>query len=262
MVSMRSKAPPPHSARKARAGLPEPRPASSAPAVAPSHPPLSLEAVAEALAGLAGPPDPLPVRVVRRTLDISVSLLVLILSSPLMMITALVIAVDSRGPVFFRQRRVTLGGREFTFFKFRTMHADAAQRFPHLYTYSYDEGQLSSFYFKLAEDPRLTRFGRYLRRTSLDELPNFINVLTGSITLVGPRPEIPEMLGNYRPEQLVKFSVKPGITGLSQTRGRNILTFQQTVGFDLEYVHRRSLRYDLRILARTPVTVLRMLGAL
>ena len=114
----------------------------------------------------------------------------------------------------------------------------AAQRFPHLYAYDYSDDELPTLYFKLADDPRLTRFGRHLRRTSLDELPNFINMLKGEMTLVGPRPEIPQMVRYYQPDQLAKFSVHPGLTGLAQMSGRNILRFEQTIALDLEYVGR------------------------
>ena len=105
--------------------------------------------------------------------------------------------------------------------------------------------------FKVERDPRITRVGQWLRKSTLDELPNFWNLLKGDIALVGPRPEIPEMLKYYAPEQLPKFSVRPGITGLAQTHGRGNLAFQQTIAWDLEYVRRKSLWLDIRIILRT-----------
>ncbi|MCZ7527863.1 MAG: sugar transferase [Acidimicrobiia bacterium] len=201
-------------------------------------------------------------RLVMRVLDIVVSLTVLVVASPLILAIAAVIVLDSRGPAVFRQVRIGRDGRLFHFYKFRTMYADAAERFPHLYAYDHSDDELPTLYFKLADDPRLTRFGRYLRRTSLDELPNFVNVLKGEMTLVGPRPEIPQMVRYYQPHELVKFAVKPGVTGLAQISGRNILRFQETIAHDLEYVRARSLRFDLSVLRRTPGTVVRMIGAL
>lgn len=186
----------------------------------------------------------------------------LLVTLPVIAALAVVIRLDSGGPVFFRQERVGRGGGTFTFYKFRTMYADARDRFPELYRYAYDDDELRSMYFKLPYDPRLTRVGRRLRRTSLDELPNLINVLRGDMSLVGPRPEIPEMLPHYLPHQLAKFAVKPGLTGLAQVSGRNILRFQETIGRDLDYVARRSFWRDLWILVKTPVVVILMIGAL
>jgi lipopolysaccharide/colanic/teichoic acid biosynthesis glycosyltransferase len=214
------------------------------------------------LAVIRPPRTSLVHRFVMRSLDIAVSLLVLGLSSPLMLVIAVIIVLDSRGPAVFKQVRVGRDGRLFHFHKFRTMHVDARERFPDLYSYDHSDEELDTLYFKFAEDPRLTRFGAYLRRTSLDELPNFVDVLKGEMTLVGPRPEIPEMIRYYEPEELLKFATKPGVTGLAQISGRNILRFKETIERDLEYVRCRSLRFDLQILSRTPRTVLRMIGAL
>jgi len=199
---------------------------------------------------------------VNRTLDIVVSVVTLVVFAPLMLALVALIRLDSSGPAVFRHHRLSRGGGTFRFAKFRTMYVDARERFPELYSYSYTHDDIQSMKFKLPEDPRLTRVGRWLRRTSLDELPNLFNVLLGHMTLVGPRPEIPEMVHYYTPQQLKKFSVKPGLTGLAQTRGRNILTFQQTLSADLEYVATRSLTLDLRILVRTLWTVAVQFGAL
>src|SRR5206468_10922795 len=135
--------------------------------------------------------------------------------------------------------------------KFRTMYDDARDRFPELYAYDFSDGDFTSSYYKLADDPRNTRVGRWLRRTTLDELPNLFNVLKGDLSLVGPRPELPELVRYYHPEQLMKFSVKSGITGLAQVSGRNNLTIQQQIDADLEYVRRCSFFYDLGLILRT-----------
>lgn len=206
--------------------------------------------------------DSLVYRFAKRTLDLSVALLMLIVCSPLIAVTAAFIALDSPGPVLFRQARVGKGGDPFTFYKFRTMWVDAKERFPELYSYDYSKEQVDTFFFKQAVDPRLTRAGRWLRKTSLDELPNLINVLKGNITLVGPRPEIPDVLRLYRPEQMAKFSVKPGVTGLAQVKGRNILRFQETIAADLTYVLHRSFFFDLEIMLRTVWVVVMRVGAL
>lgn len=205
------------------------------------------------------------------------------LSLPLLLVLALVIKSESRGPSLFRQTRVGLnrrsgsgkragtsptgverrkrdiGGRPFNFYKFRTMYCDARKRFPELYRYDYTDAQIESLYFKMADDPRLTPIGRWLRSTTLDELPNFINVIKGDMCWVGPRPEIPEMVRYYSDPQRLKFSVKPGVTGLAQVSGRGLLSFEDTVNRDLEYVRTRSLSTNLRILLQTlKVTVLRL----
>ena len=199
--------------------------------------------------------------IVRRALEIVVGLILLILTLPIMAVIAFAIRIDSPGPVIFQQYRVGRNGRLFAFYKFRTMYADARERFPHLYAYRYDDQTVKTMRFKLIDDPRLTRLGQRLRRTSLDELPNLLNVLRGDVSLVGPRPEIPEMLAYYEPWQRVKFSVKPGLTGLAQISGRGILTLQETIAEDVRYVRDRSLSLDLRILVKTAAVIVRRQGA-
>ena len=199
--------------------------------------------------------------IAKRTLDLTVSIVALILSFPIILLLAALVRLDSPGPMFFRQVRVGQNGRAFTLYKFRTMYVDARQRFPELYAYKYSDDEIKTMYFKVLRDPRLTRFGQHLRKTSLDELPNLINVLRGEISLVGPRPEIPEMLPYYEPDELVKFSVKPGVTGLAQVTGRSVLRFKQTNAADVEYCRRRSFWFDLSILVRTIRTVFLRVGA-
>lgn len=184
------------------------------------------------------------------------------------------------------ERRKTGGfGRPFELFKFRTMYEDARERYPHLYLYDYSEEELRTLPIKvlvaqkwsggetaagrspspgkrlLGKDPRVTRVGQWLRRTSLDEIPNLLNVLTGDMHLVGPRPDIVENLRYYRPEELRILDVKPGVTGLAQIRGRGFLTFEQTNAFDVEYLEHRSLWTDLRILAQTMPALMKRHGA-
>ena len=200
-------------------------------------------------------------RVVKRALDLAVAVAGLILTAPVMLIVAVAIRLESPGPAVFRQRRVGQGGREFTFYKFRTMFVDARERFPELYAYEFSEEELESSYYKPVNDPRRTRVGAFLRRTTLDELPNLVNLLRGQVSLVGPRPEVPEMVPYYRPDQMAKFAVKSGITGLAQVSGRNRLTIQEQIDLDVVYAHRPSLGGDLRILGRTVVAVARQIGA-
>jgi len=197
----------------------------------------------------------------KRLLDVVIAAGLMVLTSPVMALLTLLIKLDSPGPAVFTQERVGRNGRLFEFRKFRTMYVDARERFPEFYAYEYDDDEIDTMYFKLPYDPRLTRVGRWLRRTSLDELPNLLCVLRGDMSLVGPRPEIPEMLPYYEPHQYCKFAVKPGVTGLAQVSGRNILKFVETNAFDFDYVQRRSLRLDLEILGRTALVVPLMVGA-
>jgi lipopolysaccharide/colanic/teichoic acid biosynthesis glycosyltransferase len=234
-------------------------------------------------------------RVTIRTLDIVVSATALVLLAPLMLVIALLIRADSPGPVVFRQirrgRRPQPGtgaaeeqrlGRPFVLYKFRTMSADAREVYPELYRYEHTPEEMLTLPIKvlvsrkvkpeeidrnpevisgLVNDPRVTRVGRWLRRTSLDELPNFLSVLRGGMALVGPRPDIAENIRHYPPEHLRKLDVKPGITGLAQIMGRGRLSFVEINDWDVEYVNRQSLRLDLQILLRTIPAVLKRDGA-
>lgn len=207
------------------------------------------------------PAAPRGYAIAKRVTDVVVSALLIVLTLPVMFLLWLLVRLDSRGPAIFRQDRVGKDGRVFRFYKFRTMYVDARERFPDLYAYDYSPEDVETMFFKLPHDPRLTRVGRRLRRTSLDELPNLLCVLLGRMTLVGPRPEIPEMVAYYSDAQLAKFSVKPGLTGLAQVSGRNILRFQETIAADLTYVENRSFRHDIVILLRTVKAVILMMGA-
>ncbi len=191
----------------------------------------------------------------RRLLDLYVAAVGLALVWPLLAVLALLIRMESPGPVFFRQRRVGLGGRPFTIYKFRTMRRDAPPA-------DYIVRDFRTFIFTPAgRDPRLTRIGAVLRRTSFDEVPQLLNVLRGEMSLVGPRPEIPELVAQYPPAYHARHTVLPGITGLAQINGRSDLTYAQTIAYDLSYVRHRSDALDLHILARTVLPVLRGTGA-
>jgi len=196
-----------------------------------------------------------------RFLEIVVAVIALMVSSPLMLLVALIVKLDSPGPVIFRQTRVGRNGRLFTFYKFRTLCANARELYPEMYNYSYTQEEFQRLRIKREADPRVTRAGRWLRMSTLDELPNFWNLLKGEVALVGPRPEIPELLPHYTAEQLIKFSVKPGITGMAQTNGRGRLAFQQTIAYDVQYVQSRSLWLDIRIVMKTIWLLLRSDGA-
>jgi lipopolysaccharide/colanic/teichoic acid biosynthesis glycosyltransferase len=186
----------------------------------------------------------------------------LIMALPLMLGIAVMIKLDSPGPALFRQKRLGRGARPFTFYKLRTMHVDGNKRFPHLAPEALRHEETSSLRLQLDDDPRVTRIGRWLRRTSLDEVPNFWHVLTGDMALVGPRPEMVEILPHYTKEQRAKFSVAPGITGYAQIYGRGDLSFLETVEYDLRYIRDRSTKTDLKILLKTVECVLTGKGAL
>ncbi len=191
----------------------------------------------------------------------SVALGCLVLSAPIMLALAIYTRLDSQGNPIFWHYRVGKSGKLFRFYKFRTLYADAKNRFPERYAYRYTPDDLDALRFKVEDDPRVTRAGRFLRRSTLDELPNFWNVVKGDMALVGPRPEIPEMLQYYRPECLIKFCVKPGITGLAQVSGRGRLLFRTTEELDVRSVLERSPVNDVKIMFRTIYLIFKMDGA-
>jgi lipopolysaccharide/colanic/teichoic acid biosynthesis glycosyltransferase len=198
---------------------------------------------------------------IQQFLDRTLAAFALLITSPIMLVLAIVIRLDSPGPALFRQNRVGRGGKLFRFTKFRTYYNDAQELFPELYNYSIPPEKLRNYRFKVPDDPRATRVGRWLRQTTLDELPNFWHVLIGDMALVGPRPEIPEFLPNYTEAELRIFTVPTGITGLAQISGRGRLTFPETVEYNLEYLNNRSFARDLRIIALTISRVLLRHGA-
>jgi exopolysaccharide biosynthesis polyprenyl glycosylphosphotransferase len=193
----------------------------------------------------------------KRALDLCLGVLFLACSLPIWLLIAVAIKLDSPGPVFFVQERVGLRGRHFRFYKFRSMrvHAQRARaELDHL-------NEVSGPVFKVRRDPRVTRVGRLLRRTSLDELPQLINVIAGEMSLVGPRPPLPEEVAQYRTSDMVRLGVKPGLTCWWQVRGRSTCDFDTWMAYDREYVYGLSLWVDLVILARTAWAVLSCRGA-
>jgi lipopolysaccharide/colanic/teichoic acid biosynthesis glycosyltransferase len=200
-------------------------------------------------------------------LERALALAILVAAAPVMLLIAIVIRLDSPGRAIFTQQRIARFNRSFpktrnvsvptfTLYKFRTYYDRSASLAPSRAAFEFDPETIDHIQLQLADDPRITRVGRFLRRTSLDELPNFINVLKGEMRLIGPRPEVQEMYRYYSAEQREKFSVKPGITGLAQVNGRGKLNFKQTVTFDLWYVRHRSWLLDLYILLKTFKVVL------
>jgi exopolysaccharide biosynthesis polyprenyl glycosylphosphotransferase len=193
----------------------------------------------------------------KRVLDVTLASVGLVVLSPLILPIALAIKLDSRGPVLFSQLRAGRNGRPFRMRKFRTMVSDAEQRLPELVPFD----SLRDPMFKLPADPRITRIGRVLRRTSLDELPQLVNVLKGDMSLVGPRPEQVELVARYTPDQLFRLAVKPGLTGPMQVFGRGRLTFEERLAVERDYIENLSLGRDLRILALTLSAVVSGRGA-
>jgi lipopolysaccharide/colanic/teichoic acid biosynthesis glycosyltransferase len=198
---------------------------------------------------------------VQRVFECAVAATVLIVTSPIMLAMAIAIRRGTAGRALFFQTRLGIDGKPFRFVKFRTLYADARQRFPELYAYTYDERELRNLKFKIVNDPRVTPQGRWMRTSTLDELPNFWNVLRGDMALVGPRPEIPEMLPYYTGEMRLKFTVRPGITGLAQISGRGRLGFHETVSLDVEYARTRSWLVDLDVLVLTAYKIVTRDGA-
>ena len=196
-------------------------------------------------------------RVGKRLFDIVGALVALVLSSPLLALAALLIKLESRGPVVYKSVRIGRGARPFTFFKLRSM-VDGADRHRHTLSHL---NETDGPVFKMARDPRVTRIGRLLRISSVDEIPQLWNVLRGEMSLVGPRPPIAEEVAQYEPWQLRRLDVLPGITCLWQISGRSRIGFQEWMRLDLEYIKHRSLWLDLKILVRTIPAVLSREGA-
>jgi lipopolysaccharide/colanic/teichoic acid biosynthesis glycosyltransferase len=182
---------------------------------------------------------------------------IVILAVPFVLIAAAV-KLTSPGPVFIRQTRVGRYGRPFEFWKFRSMRPDAEHARDEL---EEDNEHDSPLIFKMRLDPRVTPFGRFMRRTSIDELPNLFNVLRGEMSLVGPRPPLPREVSHYSAYHMQRLAATPGITGLWQVRGRSEIPFEEMVKIDLEYIETWSLWLDVKIMLRTPLTVLGGRGA-
>jgi exopolysaccharide biosynthesis polyprenyl glycosylphosphotransferase len=197
-------------------------------------------------------------RLVKEVVDRLGAGLVLLAAAPVLLAIALAVRLDSPGPVLFRQIRIGRDGREFSMLKFRTMVVDAEQQRAALLGLNESADGLL---FKIADDPRVTRAGRLLRRLSLDELPQLLNVLGGQMSLVGPRPPLPDEVALYDDSVRRRLLVKPGLTGLWQVSGRSDLTWEESVRLDLRYVENWSLLLDLMILWKTGSAVIRARGA-
>ena len=193
---------------------------------------------------------------IKTIFDFLFSTIVLVGLSPLYLLIAIAIKLDSKGPVFFKQKRLGLRGRYFTLYKFRTMVVNAEEQRNDLEKQNEMDGPV----FKIAKDPRITTVGRFLRKSSLDELPQFFNVLRGDMSVVGPRPPIPEEVKQYERWQLRRLSMKPGITCIWQVSGRNRIQFEEWMKMDMEYIDNWSLKIDIVILLKTVRTILRFDG--
>jgi len=215
----------------------------------------------------------------KRIVDFIVSSALIILTSPMMLLIVLIIKIDSCGPVIFKQKRIGMnrrrafngggtatfherrrrdfGGQSFTMYKFRSMVREAEEMLPSLVNL----GALPEPVYKLRNDPRVTRFGRFLRKSSLDELPQLFNVLRGEMSLVGPRPEAQRIVFLYNENHKRRLQVKPGLTGLQQIKCRGSKSMEKRLKYDLDYIAHRSLLLDLRILLSTPFVVIQRKGA-
>lgn len=193
----------------------------------------------------------------KRILDIVGSLAFLVVFFPVMFLIGLLVKLTSRGPIFYVSKRVGLCGRIFNFYKFRSMYVDADKRRAALLDKNEKDGPI----FKMKDDPRVTRFGRFLRKYSLDELPQFINVLMGDMSLVGPRPPLPNEVNEYDAYAAERLSVRPGLTCYWQIMGRSDLSFDEWIRLDHKYMKEMSLWVDLKILFLTPLAILKGDGA-
>ena len=191
----------------------------------------------------------------KRALDVAGALVLLVLFSPILLTAYVVLWLTTGGKPIFCQERLGHCGRRFTMYKFRTMHLDAIARQEEV------RNEQDGPIFKNRHDPRVTRVGRFLRSTSIDELPQLINVLLGQMSLVGPRPPLAKEVARYRPEQLRRLAVKPGLTCLWQVSGRSRVGFEEWVSMDLWYIRNQGLLTDLSLLIRTPWSVLSRRGA-
>jgi exopolysaccharide biosynthesis polyprenyl glycosylphosphotransferase len=193
----------------------------------------------------------------KRVFDLIAGTLLLLLSLPLILLLMLIVRLESKGPALFVQRRIGQGGRPFDMWKLRSMVVDAPERLAELV----DLATLDQPVYKLEDDPRVTRVGRFIRRWSLDELPQLFNVVLGSMSLVGPRPETAEVVSHYDAHQRRRLKAKPGLTGLQQIEARDSLDLDERIQLDVYYIRRRSFLFDLWLLARTPWAVIHGRGA-
>ncbi len=193
------------------------------------------------------------------------SILLLIILLPFFILIPILIKLSSKGPILFRQTRIGKNAKPFTFYKFRTMYVEEDRRYGQEFVSNLISGRYGEIgetpIYKLSMDPRITTIGKFLRKASLDEIPQILNILKGDMSLVGPRPPIPYELDHYEEWHKERLSVKPGITGLWQVVGRSHTTFDEMVKMDIEYARRKSIILDLKLLLKTPLTVLSGKGA-
>lgn len=196
-------------------------------------------------------------RLLKRAIDLVAGVIVSVAAAPLFIFIAILIRLESRGPILYAQTRMGKGARPFRCFKFRSMYEDADARLQDLAAQNEAQGPL----FKIRNDPRRTKVGRFIRKFSIDELPQLINVLKGEMSLVGPRPPLPKEVDQYESWQRKRFEVLPGMTGLAQISGRSDLTFDETLRFDFYYIENWSPLYDLKIMLKTIPKVILARGA-
>ena len=184
---------------------------------------------------------------IKRMIDIILSLIGIIITIPIFLIIGLFIKLESHGPILFSQKRVGLRGQEFKMYKFRSMVINAEELKERLK----DQNEMSGPMFKMKDDPRITKIGRFIRKTSIDELPQLINVLKGEMSLVGPRPSLPEEVKEFEPWMLKRLDVKPGLTCYWQVMGRNNIEFEEWMKLDIKYVNERNIWIDIKLIFKT-----------
>ena len=184
---------------------------------------------------------------IKRTIDIIGSLCGLILLSPLLLVIGILIKSDSKGPIIFAQKRVGLNGKEFKMYKFRSMVVNAEELKDKLK----ENNEMSGPMFKMKDDPRITRIGKFIRKTSIDELPQLVNVLKGDMSLVGPRPSLPKEVKSFETWMLKRLEVKPGLTCYWQVMGRNSIDFEDWMKLDIKYINERNFLLDIKLILKT-----------
>ncbi|AQY52404.1 hypothetical protein UE46_00755 [Listeria weihenstephanensis] len=183
-----------------------------------------------------------------RSFDLIGALIAILISAPVTIIIALLIKLEEpKAPIFFKQKRIGKNGSPFFMYKFRSMHVDAEARLDMLLA----ENEMEGHMFKMKNDPRITKIGKFIRKTSLDEFPQFLNILKGDMSFVGPRPPLEREVAEYSEYQLGRLEIMPGCTGLWQVSGRNKLTFEEMVELDLQYIRTRSIWLNIKILCLT-----------
>ena len=190
--------------------------------------------------------------VIKRIIDIVASFTGLILLSPLILIVSMLIKLESKGEVIFKQKRVGLNGKEFYMYKFRSMVINAEELKEQLES----QNEMSGPMFKIKDDPRITKVGKFIRKTSIDELPQLINVIKGDMSLVGPRPSLPKEVKKFEQWMMERLEVKPGLTCIWQVSGRNNIDFEDWMKLDIKYVRERSFKLDIKLILKTVLVLL------